>query len=44
MDKLPALSRNLYGAPVYFMVFSFFFIPKFIKDTIKLKKEQDLTV
>lgn len=44
MDRLPSLSRGLYGAPVYFMIFSFIFIPKLIKDTIKLKKEQDLTI
>ena len=27
-----------------FMFFSFMFIPKLIKDTIKLKQEQELTV
>ena len=44
MDRLPSLSRGLYGAPVYFMFFSFMFIPKLIKDTIKLKEEQELTI
>mgnify|MGYP007032343299 FL=1 len=44
IDKLPSMARSLYGGPVYFMLFSFLFIPKLIKDTIKLKKEQDLTV
>ena len=44
LDRLPSLSRRLYGAPVYFMFFSFMFIPKLIKDTIKLKQEQELTV
>lgn len=44
MDKLPSMTRSLFGAPVYFMIFSLFFMPKLIKDTIKLKKEQELTV
>lgn len=44
IDLLPALARSLYGAPLYFILFSFIFMPKLIKDTIKLKNEQDLTV
>ena len=44
MDRLPSLARGLFGAPVYFIIFSIFFLPKYIKDTIKLKEEQELTV
>lgn len=44
IEHLPSLIRSLYGAPIYFMAFSFLFMPKLIKDTIKLKKEQELTV
>ena len=44
LDRLPSMARSLYGAPFYFIVFSFFFMPKLIKDTMKLKKEQELTV
>lgn len=44
IEHLPSLIRSLYGAPVYFMLFSLLFMPKLIKDTIKLKKEQELTV
>ena len=44
MDDLPKLARYIFGAPAYFVILSLFFVPKFIKDTIKLKKEQELTV
>ena len=44
MDKLSTLARYIFGAPAYFVILSFFFVPKFIKDTIKLKKEQELTI
>ena len=44
IERLPALARSLYGAPLYFILFSFIFMPKLLKDTIKLKNEQDLTV
>ena len=44
MDSLSSLARYIFGAPAYFVLLSLFFVPKFIKDTIKLKKEQDLTI
>lgn len=44
LDRFPSMTRGLYGAPLYFIVFSFLFMPKLIKDIIKLKKEQELTV
>ena len=44
MDSLPTLARYVFGAPAYFVLLSLFFVPKFIKDTIKLKKEQELTI
>jgi len=34
----------LYGAPIYLIFFSFLFLPKLIKDVVKLKEEQDLTI
>lgn len=44
IDKLPSLARGIFGAPAYFTIFSFFFLPKLIKDVIKLKQEQELIV
>jgi hypothetical protein len=44
MDSLPSLARGLYGAPVYFIIFSIFFLPKYMKDVIKLKEEQEMTI
>ena len=43
-DSLPSMVHGLYGAPIYLIIFSFLFLPKLIKDVIKLKKEQDLTI
>lgn len=44
MDKLPSLARTVFVGGVYWFTIVFFFIPKFIKDTMKLKEEQDLTI
>lgn len=44
MDKLPSLARTVFVGGVYWITIVFFFIPKFIKDTMKLKEEQDLTI
>ena len=44
LESLKSMTHRLYGAPFYFILFSFIFMPKLIKDTIKLKKEQELTV
>ena len=44
VDKLPSLARTIFGSPAYFIILSLFFVPKFIKDTIKLKEEQELTI
>lgn len=44
MDSLSSLARYIFGAPAYFVILSLFFVPKFIKDTIKLKNEQELTI
>ena len=44
IDNLPKLASHIFGAPAFFVILSLFFVPKFIKDTIKLKKEQELTV
>ena len=43
-DSLPSMVHGLYGAPIYLIIFSFLFLPKLIKDVIKLKEEQDLTI
>lgn len=44
MDKLPSLARTVFVGGIYWITIVFFFIPKFIKDTMKLKEEQDLTI
>ena len=44
MDRLPSLTRDIYGRPLFFVILSFFFMPKIIKDTIKLRQEQELTI
>ena len=44
MDKLPSLARTVFLGGVYWITIVFFFVPKFIKDTMKLKEEQELTV
>lgn len=44
MDKLPSLARTVFVDGIYWITIVFFFIPKFIKDTMKLKEEQDLTI
>ena len=44
MDKIPSLARTVFVGGVYWFTIVFFFIPKFIKDTMKLKEEQELTV
>lgn len=38
------LARTLFQGPVFCMVICYFVVPKFIKDTMKLKEEQDLTI
>jgi uncharacterized protein with PQ loop repeat len=44
MDRLPSMARNIFGAPAFFIILCFFFVPKLIKDTLKLKQEQELTI
>ena len=44
MDSIPSLARNIFGAPGFFIILCFFFVPKLIKDTLKLKQEQELTI
>ena len=44
VDKLPSLARTIFGSPAFFIVLCLLFVPKFIKDTIKLKEEQELTI
>ena len=44
MGDLPSLAVDVYGGPAFFIALSFFFMPKIIKDTLKLKQEQDLTI
>ena len=45
MDKLPSLARRVFsGQAIYWITIVFFLVPKFIKDTMKLKEEQELTV
>ena len=44
MDKLPSMARTVFSGAVYWIAIVFFLVPKFIKDTMKLKEEQELTV
>ena len=45
MDHLPSLAKRVFsGQSVYWITIVFFLMPKFIKDTIKLKEEQELTI
>jgi hypothetical protein len=44
LQKIAFHGRSLLSAPACFMMLCFFFMPKLIKDAIKLKEEQDLTI
>ena len=44
MDKLPSLARTVFSGAIYWIAIVFFLVPKFIKDTMKLKEEQELTI
>ncbi len=44
MDKLPSLAITVFSGAIYWITIVFFLVPKFIKDTMKLKEEQELTV
>ena len=44
MDHLPSLARTVFSGAIYWIAIVFFLVPKFIKDTMKLKEEQELTV
>ena len=44
MREMTRLSRNLITAMAFPMIASYFLVPKFIKDNMKLKEEQELTI
>ena len=44
MDHLPSMATTVFSGAVYWIAIVFFLVPKFIKDTMKLKEEQELTV
>ena len=45
MDHLPSLAKRVFsGQSIYWITIVFFLMPKFIKDTMKLKEEQELTI
>ena len=44
IDKLPSLASTVFEGGIIWIVALFFFVPKFIKDTMKLKEEQELTI
>ena len=45
MDHLPSLAKRVFsGQSVYWITIVFFLMPKFIKDAMKLKEEQELTI
>ena len=44
MDHLPTMATIVFSGAIYWITIVFFLVPKFIKDTMKLKEEQELTV
>jgi hypothetical protein len=44
MDHLPSLAKRAFSGGIYWFTIVFFLVPKFIKDTMKLKEEQELTI
>ena len=44
MDHLPSMATTVFSGAVYWITIVFFLVPKFIKDTMKLKEEQELTI
>ena len=42
--KMAAHARRVLTGPLLFVIICFMFIPKLIKDAMKLKEEQDLTI
>ena len=44
MDHLPSMAKRVFSGAVYWITIVFFLIPRFIKDTMKLKEEQELTI
>ena len=44
MDHLPSLATTIFSGGIYWITIVFFLVPRFIKDTMKLKEEQDLTI
>ena len=44
MDHLPSMATTVFSGAIYWITIVFFLVPKFIKDTMKLKEEQELTV
>ncbi len=44
IDHLPSMATTVYTGGIYWITIVFFLVPKFIKDTMKLKEEQDLTI
>lgn len=43
-DHLPSMATTVYTGGIYWITIVFFLVPRFIKDTMKLKEEQDLTI
>ena len=44
MEKLPSLVKIIFLGGMYWVTIVFFLVPKFLKDTTKLKEEQELTI
>jgi hypothetical protein len=44
IQKMALHGGSLMRAPACFMIIIFFLLPKLIKDAMKLKEEQDLTI
>ena len=44
MDHLPSMVTTIFSGGIYWITIVLFLVPKFIKDTMKLKEQQDLTI
>ena len=42
--QMLGLAKTVFQGPFFGMIICYFLVPKFLKDTMKLKEEQDLTI
>lgn len=44
ITQMPTLARMVFTGSVAYVVLAFFLVPRYLKDTMKLKEEQELTI